>query len=305
MPFTLDIGSSHHPMPVGRIKRRPQRRQGQWRPVHWRAALLMSTVLAGISLAGALKQGTIALPEAIASQIPPASDIMQAVGLGLDQVAITGHRFTSDEAIFKALDLDKTRSLWAFDPKAARFKLEELPWVASAELMRVFPGQLDVRISEREPFALWRHDSREELIDKTGRVLQVVSPGSVTHLPVVAGEDAAREAENLMVLLVRYQPLANSFKWAERVNSRRWSLHLNTGGRIELPADGEALALSELEADGQLSTLLSGAPTIIDLRAPGRIAMRPAEGVTAASGQRSVAGIGSLIDEIGRNGGRP
>ena len=311
-PFTLDINADKPAMPLGRMLRRSHRRpqrqrqmQVQRRPLHRRAAFIMSAVLLGVGIAGALKQNMFALPEAITSQIPVATDMAQAAGLGLDQIAITGHRFTSDDAIFKALDLNSTRTLWAFDPKAAQRKLEELPWVYDAELSRVYPGQLDVRITEREPFALWRHDGREELIDKTGRVLQAVSAGSVTHLPVVAGENAEREAGNLMVLLARYQPLARVFKWAERVDGRRWSLHLEAGGRIELPADGEALALSELEAKGQLATLLAGPPTIIDLRASGRIAIRSAPAATASSGQRSVAGIGSLIDRIEQSGRQP
>lgn len=306
VPFSIGIGADRLPMSVGRKQQRSHRRiRRQRRVPHRRAILPMLAVLAGIGLAVALNKGTLALPDVIAAQIPPTSDIVQEVGLGLDQVSISGLHSTSDEAVFKALDLDRTRSLWSLDTKAARLRLEELPWVASAELTRVYPGQLDVRITERAAFALWRHDGREELIDKTGRVLQAVYAGRITHLPVVAGEDAAREAANLLVLLARYKPLAESFSWAERVNGRRWSVHLNTGGRIELPADGEALALSELEANGQLSALLADAPTIVDLRAPGRIAIRPAEGVTSSSKHRSVAGIGALIEEIGRKGGRP
>lgn len=306
VPFSIGIGADRLPMSVGRKQQRSHRRiRRQRRVPHRRAILPMLAVLAGIGLAVALNKGTLALPDVIAAQIPPTSDIVQEVGLGLDQVSISGLHSTSDEAVFKALDLDRTRSLWSLDTKAARLRLEELPWVASAELTRVYPGQLDVRITERAAFALWRHDGREELIDKTGRVLQAVYAGRITHLPVVAGEDAAHEAANLLVLLARYKPLAESFSWAERVNGRRWSVHLNTGGRIELPADGEALALSELEANGQLSALLADAPTIVDLRAPGRIAIRPAEGVTSSSKHRSVAGIGALIEEIGRKGGRP
>ncbi len=304
--FKPEVSATQWPVPAGRAQRHGRRRlKRQRRPGQRRVIFVISLVLAGIGLAGAYKRGLIAVPEAIAAHIPPASDVVQAVGLGLDQVAITGYRFTSDEAIFKALDLDKVRSLWAFDPKAARLRLEELPWVDSADVTRVYPGQLDVRITERTPFALWRHEGREELIDNSGRVLQAVPAGSVTHLPVVAGEGAARQAGNLMVLLARYQPLASSITSAERVNGRRWSLHLITGGRIELPADGEASAISELEANGQLSSLLSGPPTIIDLRAPDRMAIRPAEGALAASRQRNLAGIGSRIEKNARYGGQP
>lgn len=292
----------------GRSRRRSrQHGKESWALSYRRAALAISAVLAGIGLAGALHQGKLAIPEAISAQVPAAADIVQAAGLGLDQVAITGHRFTSDEAIFKALDLDTMRSLWALDTKAARLRIEALPWVASAELTRLYPGQVDVRITERAAFAVWRRDGREELIDRTGRVLQAVAVGSVTHLPVIVGEDAAREANSLMVLLARYRPLADAFKLAERVNGRRWSVHLTTGGRIELPADGEALALAELEASRRLEELLAGAPAIIDLRAPGRVAIRPAAPglASAPARQRSLAGIGALIEDIGRNGGQP
>lgn len=298
--FTLDFAADPHFAPTGgRRARRGPRRRGR---AHKRAALIISAVLAGVGLAAFVQKGS--LPSAIAERLPPSHDVAQAVGLGLDQVAITGHRFTSDEAIFKALDLAGTRTLTQFDPKAARQKLEALPWVASAELSRVYPGQLNVRISERTPFALWRHEGREQLIDKTGRVLQAVTAGSVTHLPIVAGEDAPREAHTLMVLLSRYQPLNQAYGWAERVNGRRWSVHLKSGGRIELPPDGEALALSQLEAGGNLGTLMSGPPMVVDLRAGGRIAVRPVDPKAAgAPHQRNLAGIGSLIERIDADGG--
>lgn len=283
---------------------RQSRGQRRGRSVRRGAVLAITAVLAGVGLALVLHRGPAGLPQSIAGGLPPAADLAQAAGLGLDQIAVSGQRFTSDEAIFKALDLDNVRSLAAFDPKAAREKLEALPWVATVELTRVYPGQLDVRITEREAFALWRLSGREVLIDRTGRELQDVAAGSVTHLPVIAGEDAPRAANALMVLLARYEPLAERFAAAERVNGRRWSVRLKGGGRIELPADGEALALAELEAKGRLQELLGGPAQIIDLRAPGRIAIRPAPAAAGAGAQDAVAGIGALIDRSTREGGR-
>lgn len=304
--FRLDIAADQRSETAWVAPRviRQSRGARRGRSVGLRAALAISAVLAGVGLALMMHRGRDGLPQSVAGRLPPAADIAQAVGLGLDQVAITGHRFTSDEAIFKALDLDRVRSLAAFDPRAAREKLEALPWVATVELTRLYPGQLDVRITEREAFALWRHSGREVLIDRSGRELQDVAAGSITHLPVIAGEDAPRATNALMVLLARYQPLAERFASAERVNGRRWSVRLKGGGRIELPADGEALALAELEAKGRLAELLGGAARIIDLRAPGRIAIRSAP-AAGAGPQDAVAGIGALIERSTlREGGR-
>lgn len=299
--FRLEIADDQRSV-ARRAPDRPVARQALFN--RRRMGLAVCAILAGCALPLALQHGVPGLFEPIGLKLPPATDVAQTFGLGLDQVAISGNRFTSDDAIFKALDLDNVRTLAAFDPKAAREKLEALAWVATAELTRVYPGQLEVRITEREAFALWRHSGREVLIDRTGRELQDVAAGSVTHLPVISGEDAPRAAEALMVLLTRYQPLAERFSSAERVNGRRWSIRLQGGGRIELPPDGEAMALAELEAGGILQFLLSGTPAVIDLRAPGRVAVRTLPATAAGGGSpRTLAGIGSLNEHMAQRGG--
>lgn len=207
--------------------------------------------------------------------LPSLDAAAQWVGLGLDQVSITGHRFTPDGDIFDALALDRQRRLVGFDVDAARAHIEKLPWVLSAELTREYPGRLDIRITERAAFAVWRLGEREMLIDQSGRVLQAVPPGSVTSLPRVAGETADREAGALLALVGRTPSLAQALTLGKRIGGRRWALHLADGSRIELPSEGEALALDDLTGNGRLEQILARGPHIVDLRAKGRIAVRP------------------------------
>ena len=49
------------------------------------------------------------------------------LGLGLTQVQLSGHRFTTDTAVFDALELERVRSLYSFDALAARARIEKLP----------------------------------------------------------------------------------------------------------------------------------------------------------------------------------
>lgn len=233
------------------------------------------------------------------------ADVAQAMGFGLDQVALTGHRFTADSDVYSALKLDRERFLIGFDGAAARLRVEALPWVERAEVTRVWPGQLDVRLSERTAFALWQRGDREYLIDKTGRVLQPVAAGTIAHLPRLAGETAEKEAANLMLLVARHAGLSAEFRSAERINGRRWSISLKKGGRIELPADGEALALEQLAAAGELDKLLIAPASIVDLRAPGRVAMRPAGAEKGTAAIKGVAGIGSLIEALDEENAQP
>lgn len=206
--------------------------------------------------------------------LPSLDETAAWFGLGIEQVAVTGHRFTPDGDIFDALQLDRERRLVGFDSAAAKARIEKLPWVARAEIKRDFPGRLDIRISERSAFAVWRMGDAEALIDDSGRVLQRVPLGSHTNLPRVEGETAEREAPGLLTLVARTPALAQSFARAERIGGRRWALHLVNGTRIELPSEGETLVLDELAASGALDKLLLAGPSVIDLRAKGRIAAR-------------------------------
>lgn len=293
----------------GRQRQKQQRLAGSARFSARRVAAVLALVLFGAGLVMIVASDR--LPRTLTPQalLAPLGSITQAAGLGLDQIALTGHRQTADGDVFAALDLGNARHLVGFDITAARARIEALPWVATAELTRVYPGQLKVHIREREAHALWLHEGREVLIDETGRSLAAVAPGSVTHLPRVAGAGAEKEAQALMVLLSRYPILIEGLGVATRINERRWSLMLKNGSRIELPADGESLALASLEPG--LAALLGGLPVDVDLRATGRIAVRPAPtGRTAETGstaavaaskqapQRTVAGIVPPLREL-------
>lgn len=197
-----------------------------------------------------------------------------SLGFGLDQVSLTGQHFTADSDVFDALDLANVRSIVSFDAKAVRSRLERLPWIATAELTRIYPGGLDVRITERKPFAVWTRGGRNYLIDNTGRVLSPVGDSARLELPHVAGEGAAAAAADLLSLLAGYPAIASRVEEAERVAERRWTLKLSRGVRLVLPADGETAALEEIARGGDLSRLVEGEKITIDLRARGRLAVR-------------------------------
>lgn len=195
-------------------------------------------------------------------------------GLGLDEVSLTGHRFTSDLDVFDALDLANARSFVAFDTAAARARIERLPWVATVEMSRIYPSRLEVRITERTPFALWRRGGRFQLIDATGRELSVVTPEDYAGLPRFSGEGAAAEASALAALVDRFPLLKSRLVDAERVSERRWTLHLKNNVVLHLPADREATALDEIARSEALQALVSGPDRIVDLRARDRAITR-------------------------------
>ena len=258
------------PIPPSPAARRLMRRRALGRKLGLAVFAALSGALAFSLLTDGGRQTRVAT-----SFLPEGEQVLTWTGLRVEQVALSGQRFTSDADVFDAIDLPNAGSLLTFHATATRARIEALPWVASATINRVFPAALEVRITERRPTALWLHDNREYLIDATGRVLSALKPGTRTGLPRVSGDGADTEAQALLDLVVRFPRIAERFEMAERVGGRRWTLHLKDGVTIDLGADREAVAFGALSSPEDLGALLAAHDVIIDLRTRGRITLRP------------------------------
>jgi cell division protein FtsQ len=216
--------------------------------------------------------------------------LARAAGFGIDLVTLKGHRFTFDRDIFDALDLDNVKTFAALDTAAVKARIERLPWVDTAEISRVFPGRLDIRVTERKPFAVWARAGSHYLIDRTGRVLGAVSGATLPDLPRFAGEGAAAGATEMLETLARYPEIARRTAEIERVSDRRWRLKLANAATVELPADDEVAALEQIARDADLARLVASGRVTLDFRGPRRVAVRPM-GPSTAPG--SAPGTGS------------
>lgn len=213
---------------------------------------------------------------AVASLLPDMDQVFYWTGLRIEQVALSGQRFTSDSDVFSAIDIPSTGSLLTFDASKARQRIEELPWVRSAAISRIYPASLEVRITERRPAAVWFNDGRDYLVDASGRVLSALKAGTNVRLPRLSGAGAPEQAQALLEMIVRFPRVAERFQMAERVGGRRWTLHLKDGVVVHLGADREAVAFAALSSPDELGKFLSARNVIVDLRVAGRIAVRPA-----------------------------
>lgn len=215
--------------------------------------------------------------------------MMDLAGYGLTQVSLTGHRLTPDSDVLEAIDLAGTPTLLTFDSRAAQARIEALSWVERASIERVFPDRIEVRITERVPFAVWRNGARHYLIDKTGRVLAAVAADTAPALPRIAGEGAAAEAAPLYALLAGYPALQRRVELAEWIGGRRWTLRLAGGGAIQLPADGVEQALAGAVA--LAGSAREAGVDEIDLRVAARTLVRGGPDGGRLAGERA-AGVG-------------
>lgn len=241
----------------------PRKRRA--RPV----ALLVLTVLGLLSAAAGIAVIHLAR-EIVTADLDAAA---RSIGLGIEQVDITGHRLTSDREIFGALELGAAPSHLSFDPEAARSRIERLAWVKSVAIQRTLPGGLAIVVTERQPVAVWQRAGDDVLVDRDGRELGAVRRDTDMGLPIVSGDGAGPRATEILDLLAQHPLLAERLRKAHRVADRRWTLELTDGTLLHLPAEAAAAALTRLGARYP-SALTAGRFAVLDLRVPGQLLVR-------------------------------
>ena len=108
-----------------RPRRAPSRRTG-------RITLLVAALIGAAAFVALTHGGSNA--RQARPFLDEADRLAERAGLGVRQVFLTGHRMTSDDDIFDALDLTHARSLLRFDSQAARTRIERLPWIKTANI---------------------------------------------------------------------------------------------------------------------------------------------------------------------------
>ena len=199
------------------------------------------------------------------------------VGYAAEDIRISGLVRQDAESVLTTIGVQPGGSLIGFDAVLARKLLENVDWVASAKVMRLFPNQLEIVVVEREPFAVWQRDGRYYVIDESGAAISSLAPSLHTNLLLVTGEGAQTSVADLVKELEAHPGLKSRIKAAARAGQRRWNVILDNGISIALPEHGMSAALSEVERLDREHRLLSKGITRIDLRIPGQAAIAIAE----------------------------
>ena len=198
----------------------------------------------------------------------------RAAGFGLSTVTISGRKYLSAAEIRQAAGIGPGTSLLFLDAVAAREGLLAVPWIADAQVRKLYPDRVDIEIVEREAFAFWQVKGKVQVIAEDGTVIAPVELAPRPDLPLVVGVGADKRAKGIVMLLARFPDIAAQTRAAVLVAERRWNLRMKNGIDVRLPEVDPAAALAELSGLDREKKLLSRDVVAIDLRLPDRITVR-------------------------------
>lgn len=205
-----------------------------------------------------------------------------AVGFRIASVAINGRKQLTQDEILAIGGVTGRSSLLFLDAAVVREKLKGNPWIADANVLKLYPDRLQIDVTERTAYALWQQDGRLSVIADDGAVLESYVSRRFVSLPLVVGKGADTKAKDFLALLDRYPQVRELTRAAIFVGERRWNLRFKDGLDVRLPENdvGNALALlSKLDKEDRLfSRDIVG----VDMRLPDRVTVRLSEDAAKA-----------------------
>ena len=204
------------------------------------------------------------------------SQASASFGLAVEEVFVEGRHRTSPQRMLAAVGVARGDPILGFDPRAAKARIEALPWVRSATVERQLPSVIYLRVEERAPIALWQDGGTIAVIDERGEVVLGAQPQDFSGLTLVVGPDAPAHAAALLRLLESEPELRQRVVAAVRVGGRRWNLRFHGGTDVRLPETGAAEAWAQFARIERQHGVLERDVDSIDLRLPDRLVVRTA-----------------------------
>jgi cell division protein FtsQ len=201
-------------------------------------------------------------------------NITSAVGFSIEEIKVSGNVETSDIDILQELGLDESSSLLTLDLTKAHAKLSSLPWIEQVELFKVYPASLNVKLVERDVFAIWQHGEQLSLIEKSGNVIAAYDGIRNTGLPFFVGLGAEMHAGEMLDTLAKWPEFKEQTKSIIRVADRRWDLRLENGITLRLPERNVDGALAHFQALNESQDVLRRDIAEVDLRLSDRVTIR-------------------------------
>ncbi|WP_395645747.1 cell division protein FtsQ/DivIB [Terricaulis sp.] len=227
----------------------------------------------GAAIAGATWLGS-SLFDAGEAFSRAADGVAADTGFAVNDIRIEGVVGARAAEVRAVIVPEGRQSLLSLEPAEVQARIEGLGWVQSARVRRLWPSTLDIRVARREAYARWQEDGQVSVIDLNGERLLTERAADHGELPLVVGRGAGPEAQPLLAALEELPQVRERLNALVRVGDRRWNVELKSGATVALPEEGAAIALARLEGLQTAHMLLDRPVDAIDMRAPGRVAVR-------------------------------
>jgi cell division protein FtsQ len=166
--------------------------------------------------------------------------------LTLREVTIEGCQKTSEKEILSMTQLDRQPNILSINLAKLRSKVEANPWIDRAEIRRIFPDRISIRIIERQPVAIILLD-RLYYIDGQRVIFARLPKGHQIDHPVLTGlhkDDFKTRPDDAWGLVSKALRLVRLIEGGEALSQRDISeIHMDKALGISLYTNEGAIEI--------------------------------------------------------------
>lgn len=136
--------------------------------------------------------------------------------------------YVSQQAVQERIAPYSNARFFSIDLTGMRTELEQMPWIAHAEVRRVWPDQVVIRLEEQLPIARW---GEAQLLNNQGQAFAPRELANYEHLPQLFGPQRAQQQvmQQYQVLSQMLRPLGFSIVRLELRERGSWFLTTGAG----------------------------------------------------------------------------
>jgi cell division protein FtsQ len=155
----------------------------------------------------------------------------------ISQVSVQGDlSYISQQAVQQRIAPYLAASFFTVDLAAMRGELEQMPWIARAEVRRIWPNQLSIQLEEQLPIARW---GNEALLNNQGQAFTPRELANYQNLPQLFGPQRAQQTVMQQYQLFSQMLRPLGFSVAQLELRERGSWFLTTGAN----SNGQSIEL--------------------------------------------------------------
>ncbi|MDO5058688.1 MAG: cell division protein FtsQ/DivIB [Neisseria sp.] len=163
----------------------------------------------------------------------------------IKQIKIEGNLKHADAAEIQAVAQKYIRgNILRADLNGAQGAFAQMPWIADAQVSRLLPDTVYVKLTERVPVARW---DKDRLVDSSGELFTVPYDAP---LPLFAGQEGAEKemVEHLAVFQTALKPAKLAVQKLIYTPRSAWSIILDNGLTVRLGRERERERLNRFTA---------------------------------------------------------
>ncbi|MDX5372239.1 MAG: cell division protein FtsQ/DivIB [Pseudomonadaceae bacterium] len=153
------------------------------------------------------------------------------------RVSVQGElSYISQQAVQERIAPFVSASFFTVDLAGLRTELERMPWIARAEVRRVWPDQVSITLEEQLPVARWGDGA---LLNNQGRAFAPREAANYEHLPLLSGPQRAQQQvmQQYQMLSQLLRPLGFTIGSLELREHGSWFISTAQGVDILLGRD--------------------------------------------------------------------